>query len=100
MPHSNPLPPAPLWLTHSQLTPLPDAPTLDWLFDEGSLTRRLTRLSDDLQHRERMITMGVFDPEPERDIWLDEISPTESTDSTVDAKYYDYQSGAFGEGLK
>ncbi|MNV51385.1 Chorismate pyruvate-lyase [compost metagenome] len=47
MPHSNPLPPAPLWLTHSQLTPLPDAPTLDWLFDEGSLTRRLTRLSDD-----------------------------------------------------
>jgi len=27
--------------------PLPDASTLDWLFDEGSMTRRLTRLSDD-----------------------------------------------------
>ncbi|APC16851.1 chorismate--pyruvate lyase [Pseudomonas frederiksbergensis] len=47
MPHSNPLAPAPLWLPQSQLAPLPDAQTLDWLFDEGSLTRRLTRLSDD-----------------------------------------------------
>lgn len=36
-----------MWLSQSQLTPLPAAPTLDWLFDEGSLTRRLTRLSDD-----------------------------------------------------
>lgn len=27
--------------------PLPDAQTLDWLFDQGSLTRRLTRLSND-----------------------------------------------------
>lgn len=39
--------PAPLWLTQSRLTPLPDSLTLDWLFDEGSLTRRLTRLSND-----------------------------------------------------
>ncbi len=39
--------PAPLWLTQSRLTPRPDSLTLDWLFDEGSLTRRLTRLSDD-----------------------------------------------------
>ena len=38
---------APLWLLQSQLTPSPDSLTLDWLFDEGSLTRRLTRLSDD-----------------------------------------------------
>ncbi|RIJ12370.1 chorismate lyase [Pseudomonas sp. 91RF] len=38
---------APLWRPQSHLTPLPDTSTLDWLFDEGSLTRRLTRLSDD-----------------------------------------------------
>jgi len=38
---------APLWRLQSHLTPLPDTSTLDWLFDEGSLTRRLTRLSDD-----------------------------------------------------
>jgi chorismate lyase len=44
--HSNSSP-APLWLTQSQLTPLPDSLTLSWLFDEGSLTRRLTRLSND-----------------------------------------------------
>lgn len=37
----------PDWLTQSRLAPLPDARTLDWLFDEGSLTRRLTRLSHD-----------------------------------------------------
>lgn len=47
MPHSIPLPPAPVWLPQSRLSPLPDARTLDWLFDEGSLTRRLTRLSND-----------------------------------------------------
>ncbi|WP_347902772.1 chorismate lyase [Pseudomonas purpurea] len=47
MPHSKPLPPAPVWLPDNQLTPRPDAQILDWLFDEGSLTRRLTRLSDD-----------------------------------------------------
>lgn len=38
---------APDWLSHSRLTPLPDVHTRDWLFDEGSLTRRLTRLSCD-----------------------------------------------------
>ncbi|VVN37928.1 Chorismate pyruvate-lyase [Pseudomonas fluorescens] len=43
MQHTN----APLWLPQSQLNPLPDTPTLDWLFDEGSLTRRLTGLSSD-----------------------------------------------------
>lgn len=43
MQHTN----APLWRPQSELTPLPDTSTLDWLFDEGSLTRRLTRLSDD-----------------------------------------------------
>jgi len=32
------------WLPYSQLANI-DQPTLDWLFDEGSLTRRLTRLS-------------------------------------------------------
>nr|WP_279309847.1 chorismate lyase [Pseudomonas koreensis] len=36
-----------MWRPQSELTPLPDTSTLDWLFDEGSLTRRLTRLSDD-----------------------------------------------------
>lgn len=46
MQHSNACP-APLWLTQSRLTPLPDSLTLNWLFDEGSLTRRLTRLSND-----------------------------------------------------
>jgi chorismate lyase len=38
---------SPDWLTQARLAPLPDASTLDWLFDEGSLTRRLTRLSAD-----------------------------------------------------
>lgn len=46
MQHSNSAP-APLWLTQGQLTRLPDSSTLDWLFDEDSLTRRLTRLSND-----------------------------------------------------
>lgn len=36
----------PRWLTAAQLHPAPSAPILDWLFDEGSLTRRLTALSD------------------------------------------------------
>jgi len=44
--HSNACP-TPLWLTQSRLTSLPDSLTLNWLFDEGSLTRRLTRLSND-----------------------------------------------------
>ncbi|RBH58489.1 MULTISPECIES: chorismate lyase [Pseudomonas] len=46
MPHKAPVPASPAWLTQSRLTTPPDAPTLDWLFDEGSLTRRLTALSD------------------------------------------------------
>jgi chorismate--pyruvate lyase len=47
VPHSkSPCPTAP-WLLQSQLAPRPDASTLDWLFDEGSLTRRLIRLSND-----------------------------------------------------
>nr|WP_152736640.1 MULTISPECIES: chorismate lyase [Pseudomonas] len=46
VPHKAPVPASPAWLTQSRLTTPPDAPTLDWLFDEGSLTRRLTALSD------------------------------------------------------
>ncbi|WP_085638613.1 MULTISPECIES: chorismate lyase [unclassified Pseudomonas] len=38
--------PAPLWLAQTQLMPLPAPKVSDWLFDEGSLTRRLTGLSD------------------------------------------------------
>ncbi|POF41057.1 chorismate--pyruvate lyase [Pseudomonas laurylsulfativorans] len=37
----------PLWLPQSQLTPLPDTSILDWLFDNGSLTRRLIHLTND-----------------------------------------------------
>ena len=37
---------SPLWLEQRHLPALPDAQTLDWLFDQGSLTRRLTALSD------------------------------------------------------
>ncbi|PRA59855.1 MULTISPECIES: chorismate lyase [Pseudomonas] len=47
MPHSKSSAPTPDWLPRSLLAPLPDAQTLDWLFDEGSLTRRLTGLSDE-----------------------------------------------------
>ncbi|KQN53996.1 chorismate--pyruvate lyase [Pseudomonas sp. Leaf48] len=47
MPHSKPSCTAPLWLPRSELTPLPDPAALDWLFDEGSLTRRLIQLSND-----------------------------------------------------
>ncbi|MGE8066890.1 chorismate--pyruvate lyase family protein [Pseudomonas sp. NPDC089569] len=47
MQHTESPRPAPLWLAQSLLAPLPDPFTLDWLFDEGSLTRRLTRLSND-----------------------------------------------------
>ncbi len=47
MPHSTPPILVPVWLPQSRLAPLPDAQTLGWLFDEGSLTRRLTRLSND-----------------------------------------------------
>ena len=38
---------APLWLYQDQLTPLPDTSVLDWLFDNGSLTRRLIHLTND-----------------------------------------------------
>ena len=37
---------SPVWREQSQLGALPDALTLYWLFDEGSLTRRLTALSN------------------------------------------------------
>ena len=47
MPHSIALPDACQWLTQSHLLPLPAPLIVDWLFDEGSLTRRLTRLSSD-----------------------------------------------------
>lgn len=42
----SPCPPV-LWLPQSQLTPLPDTSILDWLFDNGSLTRRLIHLTND-----------------------------------------------------
>jgi chorismate--pyruvate lyase len=38
---------APLWLSQDQLRPLPDTSVLDWLFDNGSLTRRLIHLTND-----------------------------------------------------
>lgn len=44
MPHTAPSP-TPAWLTQAQLDSPLDPITRDWLFDEGSLTRRLTRLS-------------------------------------------------------
>ncbi|MFB4391298.1 MULTISPECIES: chorismate--pyruvate lyase family protein [unclassified Pseudomonas] len=47
MPHETPQAAAAAWLTYSRLPGDIDQPTLDWLFDQGSLTRRLTRLSDD-----------------------------------------------------
>ena len=36
-----------VWLEQRHLPALPDELTLDWLFDQGSLTRRLTALSND-----------------------------------------------------
>ncbi|MBT8765957.1 chorismate lyase [Pseudomonas boanensis] len=36
----------PRWLSAAQLHPTPAACVRDWLFDQGSLTRRLTALSD------------------------------------------------------
>jgi chorismate--pyruvate lyase len=38
---------APDWLQQNQLMELPEPVTLDWLFNQDSLTRRLTRLSAD-----------------------------------------------------
>lgn len=35
------------WLTADHLQPAPSETLLDWLFDDGSLTRRLIALSDD-----------------------------------------------------
>ena len=37
---------SPVWLEKDQLPVLPDEQTLDWLFDQGSLTRRLPVLSE------------------------------------------------------
>ena len=47
MPHSLARPAACQWLPQSLLNPAPAPLTLDWLFDEGSLTRRLTELSNE-----------------------------------------------------
>ncbi|WP_187669733.1 chorismate lyase [Zestomonas carbonaria] len=46
MPHAA-LPHPPRWFSASQLHPRPTEPLADWLFDQGSLTRRLTALSAD-----------------------------------------------------
>ncbi len=46
VPHTNSIFPTLQWLPQPLLSPRPDVGVLDWLFDEGSLTRRLTRLSD------------------------------------------------------
>ena len=46
MPHSIAPPNDCKWLTHSLLRPLPTTLLLTWLFNEDSLTRRLTRLSN------------------------------------------------------
>ncbi|MEJ5057272.1 MULTISPECIES: chorismate--pyruvate lyase family protein [unclassified Pseudomonas] len=47
MQHTKRLSPPPLWLPQSQLSPLPAPSILDWLFDNGSLTRRLIHLTND-----------------------------------------------------
>jgi len=47
VPHSIARPAACQWLPQSLLNPAPAPLTLDWLFDEGSLTRRLTELSNE-----------------------------------------------------
>ena len=48
MHHSNFPSETPVWLSQNRLTPPPkNVSILDWLFDKGSLTRRLTRLSND-----------------------------------------------------
>ncbi|HDS1815435.1 MAG: chorismate lyase [Pseudomonas sp.] len=47
MSYESPQAAAVAWLPYSQLATDIDQPTLDWLFDEGSLTRRLTHLSHD-----------------------------------------------------
>nr|WP_239482323.1 chorismate lyase [Pseudomonas insulae] len=40
------MPHPPRWLNAAQLHPHPTATCVDWLFDQGSLTRRLTALAD------------------------------------------------------
>lgn len=47
VPYETPQAAAVAWLPSSQLAADVAQPTLDWLFDQGSLTRRLTRLSND-----------------------------------------------------
>ncbi|RWU26822.1 chorismate--pyruvate lyase [Pseudomonas alkylphenolica] len=47
MPYETSQAPAAEWLQHSQVADCTAPALLDWLFDEGSLTRRLTRLSAD-----------------------------------------------------
>ncbi|MCV4341598.1 chorismate--pyruvate lyase family protein [Pseudomonas capsici] len=47
MSQQNPALPAPVWLEHEQLADVPGPLVLDWLFNQDSLTRRLTRLSSD-----------------------------------------------------
>ncbi|MGH8466459.1 MAG: chorismate--pyruvate lyase family protein, partial [Pseudomonas sp.] len=47
MPYETSQAPAAPWLQHSQVASSTLPALLDWLFDEGSLTRRLTRLSAD-----------------------------------------------------
>ena len=46
MPYETPQAAAAAWLAYSHLTTEIDPSTIDWLFDEGSLTRRLTDLSN------------------------------------------------------
>jgi chorismate--pyruvate lyase len=45
VPKQSPLPAAPDWRQQHQLVELPEPVVLDWLFNQDSLTRRLTRLS-------------------------------------------------------
>ncbi|MCQ9426960.1 chorismate lyase [Pseudomonas sp. LJDD11] len=47
MTQQNPASPPDQWLERQQLNPLPPARIADWLFNQDSLTRRLTRLSND-----------------------------------------------------
>ncbi len=44
VPHSAPVP-SPSWQTADHLAPAPSPSVADWLFDQGSLTRRLTALA-------------------------------------------------------
>ena len=47
VPYETSLAPTPYWQPQPLPTASVDAPTLEWLFDQGSLTRRLTQLSAD-----------------------------------------------------